>query len=104
MKNNKAFTLVELLIVFVIIFILVGVIGFGIFGALLKGNYWFSEDSALKAIHFENPNIVSVVKIQRNVFDYSVIYVEDSDGARYIYNLDTNILWNHDVYLMGDKK
>lgn len=98
-KNRRGFTLVELLIVVVVFFGLVGIVVFGCYGSLCKGNFWVTENSALKAIKFIDPTVVKIEKLDRNVWAYSRAYVTDQDGVRKIFTLDANIMQNVDAAL-----
>lgn len=94
MKKNRGFTLVELLIVFLIgALLIVGIWGFGVM-TICQGNFWFVEDSVLRELRVDHQNVTKVLKVERNVFSDSVILVENRDGSRSTYCLDTDILWN----------
>ncbi|MFC1720749.1 prepilin-type N-terminal cleavage/methylation domain-containing protein [Patescibacteria group bacterium] len=95
-KRSTGFTLVELIIVIVIIVIVV--LGGYVFlmKTVCQGNFWFSGSSVLRELQLNHPNVVKVLKTERNVFDNSVITVEDKEGVRQKHCLDTDILWNYD--------
>lgn len=95
LKNNKGFTLVELLIVIFIIgtvFVCAGVIG-----TAIMGNQWYTETGVLRKIQLEHPAATEIIDTQRNVWRYSVITVRE-DAVNKKYYLDTNILFNYKVY------
>ncbi len=95
MKKSNGFTLMELIVVIFIIFILVFVIGFGLIGAGMCGNEYYTEEGVLQIIRIEEPKASRVLTSQRNVFSYSEILVEYEDGSRCTYSLDSNILFNY---------
>ncbi len=98
MKNRKGFTLLELMIVYVILMSIIVVVDYYLIGGILiKGNYWVSEKTALKAIQIDNPDYIKIVKLNRNVKAYSVAIAEDKNGDRKSFALNTNILQNIDV-------
>jgi len=92
LKNNQGFTLIELMVVCMIPVILFGVLvlGFGV----VKGNFWVQEDSALKAIKFEDPSISEVLVIERHIWGKSKATVVDEEGNRRVFLLDSNIMQN----------
>lgn len=94
---NKGFTLVELLIVIWMIFLIVGVIGFGLIGAVCMGNEWFTTDGVLRQIRVSNPQATEVVTYNRSVFSKSTVTVKLSSGETKIYLLDSDVLFNYVV-------
>lgn len=103
MANKRGFTLIELIIVIAVIVIIIGWFGAG--GIILKGNYWFTEESVLKELRIDYPNVSSILKTERNVYSYSKILVENKDGSRAIFLLDSNVLFNYKFFPeRGDRK
>ncbi|HBI34436.1 MAG TPA: hypothetical protein DEA43_01185 [Candidatus Moranbacteria bacterium] len=99
MKNQNGYTLVELLIVLVIVFI---VCGYGLIGAGVMGNAWFTEKGVLKKIQANHPKITKLIDTERNMFRYSVITVEENDQRKQ-YDLDSNVLFNYKILNHGSK-
>lgn len=95
LRNQKGFTLIEIMIVFAICFIIGVVFIAGIYRTLLKGNFWYTDEGVLKALQFERPNVTKILKTERNAWDYSRIIVQEEDFQK-IYYLDTNILFNYE--------
>ena len=95
-SKKKGFTVLELLIVVVLLFIIVGgvVIYGGIICGVCKGNYWVSNNSALIAIQLDNPEIVRVLKIDRNIFARSEVIAEEENGDRRVFLIDADVFWN----------
>lgn len=93
--KHRAFTLIELLIVVAIL--LIFVIGFGVIGTGLMGNYWYTHETVLDKLQVNHPEIVEVIDSNRNVWGRSEIIAEDSEGNRHTFLLDTNILFNHEL-------
>ena len=87
---SRGFTSSELLIVVAMIGICVGVL-WG-FRAVLAGNFYVTNDSALQCVQFVDRTQKSVVKITRGVFDSTLVITEDASGHRTVFRLDTNIL------------
>ena len=94
--RNKGFTLIEVAIAVVVVFIVVGVLG--IYGGIIKGNFWVSEESALKAIKRIEPNMVEVVEMNRRVWRYSKVIARDKDGVEHEFGIDANILQNRTAH------
>jgi prepilin-type N-terminal cleavage/methylation domain-containing protein len=93
LKLNNGFTLIELLIVIAIVGILGGYVL--VIGIICKGNYWYSEDSALRELKADHPKVTEIIKSKRNVFRKSIITVKEY-GVNHDYCLDTNVLWNYE--------
>ena len=87
----------ELLIVVAIVGIVVTLLGYFVIGAfVVKGNFWVSDDGALRCVQVVDPSAVRIVKLTRNISAPSVVIVEDNDGVRTTYALDSDVLWNAD--------
>jgi len=97
LKNNKGFTLIELIIVVVIMFIVVGFFGIGVIGTGIMGNQWYTEAGTLRKIQLEHPAVTEILDTQRNVWSYSVITVKEN-GINKKYYLDSNILFNYKIH------
>lgn len=93
MKNNKGFTLLELMIV---IFILFGVLWGGVISAGLMGNQWYLESGVLRKIQLDHPAVTEIVDTQRNVWRHSVITVKEN-GVDKKYHLDADIFFNYEI-------
>ena len=90
-KHNRGFTLSELMIVIVILgvwFLSVKVI--------FQGNFWFQTESALRELQASHSTVSKVLTTQRNIFDKSVLLIENKDGSRKEYCLDTSIMFNYE--------
>ena len=92
MKRQNGFTLIEMFIVFV--FCVVIVFGFGFVGGIIMGNQWYTEDSVLKELKVEHPNVEHVISTERNLYAKSKILVQEG-GERATYLLDSDVLWNY---------
>ncbi|MDA3840314.1 MAG: hypothetical protein PF572_04455 [Patescibacteria group bacterium] len=96
--NEKGFTLIEL-IKFIGYFAGFFVV-FGLIGGFVMGNFWVGEESALKAVQHTNssqktnPPITKVTNLDRNIWAKSKAYVEDSEGNRKIYYIDSCLMQN----------
>ena len=97
MRKNR-FTLVELLITLTIMIMIVSLVLI-IPIVILRGNFWFTENGVLRELQGENPKIVKLFKIDRNVFSLSEIQVKDVNNVSSIYKLDTCVLFNYDLRL-----
>jgi hypothetical protein len=85
-------TLIELLVVLALLFMLCVALP-----ALFAGNFYITEDGVLKAIQVHHPQAVSVLSVERCVFDYSIVIVANRDGSRSTYVVDSNILFNYTI-------
>jgi prepilin-type N-terminal cleavage/methylation domain-containing protein len=96
MRSQQGFTLIELMIVIILISCITGAV------AVCSGNMWFFKadvQQELKALH---PELERISGTHRNVFADSVIKVENKDGSRSTYCLDSNVLFNHSLELCED--
>lgn len=93
LKNQKGFTVVELMVVVTFFAIVVGWLG----GACLiaKGNYWFTEDGIARELRVYYPSVNKILTTHRNVYEFSEVFVENNDGSRSRFLLDTNVLFNY---------
>ena len=94
MSGRKGVSLIELLILVVMLFIFVGVLGFGFIGGICMGNEWYSESDVLRELKADHPKVERIVHTERNIWSYSVITVEEG-GQRKTYLLDSNIFQNY---------
>lgn len=94
MKKNSqdGFTLVELIFTLIILVILV-VLPM----VLCTGNFWFTDNGALCAIQVDYPEASRVLATQRNIFQPSVVTVENKDGSKTKYYLESDIFFNYDI-------
>ena len=97
-RDQRGFSLIELLVVALIIFIVVGVFGLGLIGGVACGNYWYTEAGVLEDLRIDHPDISRILRTRRSAYSYSVIEVENQDGSRASYELDTNILFNYEFH------
>lgn len=86
------FALIELMIVVAMLVILAVLI---LSSTMLCANYWFTENGVLRELRAKHPNVTRILKVERNVFSYSRIVVEEN-GVRKEYLLDTNVLFNYE--------
>ncbi len=94
MLNDRGFTLVELVTVIILVFFVV----FGVIGAFLMGNQWFTEEGILRKIRLNHPDIsraIEVLDSERNFFAPSVITVEENGGQRKKFCFDSNIFFSY---------
>jgi hypothetical protein len=97
LQNNRGMTLIELLVVGCILIIIFGYL-FGYLlavKAFLQGNYWISENKVLQILQMENPHIVSIGRVERNIFKPARLEAIDDQKTVTIYCIDSNILWNY---------
>ena len=97
-RDQRGFTLIELIIVVGIIFIVFGIFGFGLIGGVACGNYWYTEAGVLRDLRIDHPEISRVLRSHRHAWGYSVIEVENEDGSRANYELDTDILFDYEFH------
>lgn len=93
-KHNRGYTLIELMIVIAIVAILV--VWFVGVKVICQGNFWFQTESALRELQASHSTVSKVLTTQRNIFDKSVLLIENKDGSRKEYCLDTSILFNYE--------
>ena len=93
-KNERGFTLLKLIEIFLVLAVIAVVFWGGIFLTICAGNYWYTEDGALRELQINHPNVTEIVKTTRNVIPDSVITVRES-GELHNYCLDSNILFNY---------
>jgi len=93
---QRAFTLMELLIVVAIVAVLVLAVGVLGIGVIASGNEWYGEESAMRQLTAEQPTVDKLIKTERNVFAYSVFYVVNKDGKSEQWCLDSNVLFNYE--------
>ena len=67
---------------------------FFVFG-LPAANFWFSEHTVLRELQADHPEVARILKVDRNISARSVITVENHDGSRSDFLLDTNILQDY---------
>lgn len=92
-KNQKGFTLIELMIVVG----LVSVIGvLFCYFALGAGNFWCTESGVERQLKAEHPEIAEIVTINRGIWGSSRVLVKTKDGVSQTYCLDSNILFNYE--------
>lgn len=91
-KRRSGFALWELLLIMVIIGAFV--VGFGLIGGVVMGNYWVGEKSALKAVRVEDPSMAELVTLERHVWGYSRVVVKDEEGNEQTFLLDADVLQN----------
>ncbi len=93
LRKKDGYTLIELSIVIAIIAIMIGLLS--IFVIACKGNFWYTEAGVLKELQIDHPNVIRVLKTEKNIFDESVITVKEGDAIK-DYCLDTSIIWNYE--------
>lgn len=96
MRNDeRGFTLTELLILLALLAITV----FWVIALYIgiTGNFWFTDEGVLKSIQFDHPEVVKIIKTERNVTSYSKIYVENEDGSRSVYSLDSCATYDYEL-------
>lgn len=89
----------EVVVVGVQFFILCFILAFWglVISAICCGNYWFSEEKALRIIQIDAPSIIKIITVNRNVWAYSEIKTEDFDGTRKTFLINTDVLQNASV-------
>jgi len=95
-KKNRGFTIIELIIVVIILaaFLVIGVLGFGVYGGVITGNAWFNDATALTAVKRINPDAVAIVDYDRNIWALSQVTAKDTSGTLTVYDLNTNVAWD----------
>jgi hypothetical protein len=66
-----------------------------------SGNFYFTDEKALEAISVDHPEYIKVVLVKRNVYALSKVVVENEQGERKTFFLDTDILQNIEVQTMN---
>lgn len=92
-KNNRGFTLIELMMLIAMIGVLVLFIGGGC--TLAKGNLWCTTEGLEKQLKAEHPEVDFVYGTERHVFDYSIVRAKLKDGQNKNFLLDSDILFNY---------
>jgi prepilin-type N-terminal cleavage/methylation domain-containing protein len=93
-SGSQGFTLIELLIVFGIISIVV--VGIGMIGMGIKGNYWWTQTGVVSQLQEEYPDVEKMIvsKSERNIFRESRITVIQN-GQPVTYCLDSDIFFDY---------
>jgi hypothetical protein len=84
-------------IIFSIIVVVIGVIGFGVIGAGCMGNQWYTEAGVLERLQVDYPDVARILYTERGVWSYSYVAAETKGGRRIAFELDTDILANHSL-------
>jgi len=94
-RSEKGFTVIELIIVVALIAIVVIGIGF----LTLRCNFYYTEQGVLTQLQeeHEQSGFVKIFKsgTERNVYAYSVISVQDNEGNKYEFCLDTSVFFDY---------
>lgn len=64
----------------------------------LCGNQYFKTNELINTLHAKFPDIVSVKRIERNIFFHSRAIVLLKDGTVKTYCIDSNILFSYDLF------
>jgi len=93
-SGSQGFTFIELLIVFGIISIVV--VGIGMIGMGIKGNYWWTQTGVVSQLQEEHPGVEKMIvsKSERNIFRESRITVIQN-GQPITYCLDSDIFFDY---------
>ncbi len=67
---------------------------FSLFFGLFGGNYWCTRDGVLGRIQEKDPNVVSVLYINRRIFNDSEAVARRLDGTTVKYLVDADIFFN----------
>lgn len=97
LRNQKGFTLGELMIAITIIFGLLIVGYIFLLRTICMGNFWFTEDGVLREIKINHPVVTEVLKSTKNIFSKSVIVVKEG-GEIKNYCLDSDVFFNYEVF------
>ncbi|MEK7139097.1 MAG: hypothetical protein AAB817_00160 [Patescibacteria group bacterium] len=93
-RGRGGYTLIELIITVVFLFLVVGVVIYGgLITGVAMGNFWVGEGSAPKAVQLVDPTATKVLQLERNVWAYSKVTVDTSAGRR-THQLDADVLQN----------
>lgn len=94
LKKKNGFTIIELIIIIIIFLVFFGY--FILIKTIGMGNFWYTQEGVLKELKIDHPHISKIFKTTRNVFDKSVIVVEEN-GKKITYLLDSDIFFNYDI-------
>lgn len=94
-RHSQGFTLIEFLILLFSVAIIALMIT--IMSAVLAGNFWFTEEGVLKKAQIHDKSLNSVIDVNRSVFSYSSVVLEDNEGNTRTFQVETNILFNCNV-------
>ena len=95
-SKDKGFSTIE----FIFCTIVLALFYSGVVLAVSMGNFYFTERGVLKDIQVDHPEVVKVLKTGRNIIRYSTLTVENKDGSKSTYQLDTNIFFNYRAELV----
>jgi prepilin-type N-terminal cleavage/methylation domain-containing protein len=93
MRNQKGFTLVELMVV---VIVMVVIVLFVLIIPAGRANSFYTEEGVLRSLQVDHPEISKIIKTTRNIYNYSEIWVETKAGEKRVYLLDTNFLFNYE--------
>jgi len=95
---QKGFTAVEAMVVLCLLFfIAVPILYLAFWCTLVCGNFYYLDSGILQELQIDHPEVESVRRTKRNVWDYSKIRVMNDDGTESCYYLDTNVLFNYEL-------
>lgn len=96
-KANKGVTLLQVLLGMVAVFAVTILLFAGVYGTLMTGNFWFTEEGVLKEIRLNEPAAKTVLTSKRAVWDDSEVTVELEDGSRKVFRFGSNMLFNYEI-------